>query len=98
MLKREWFSTYKPYDGGSVLIGNYVMCKIVGIGNIRMRMFDGQVRTLTNVRHVPDLRSLLSLGLLEPQGCKFQVTKGSMTILKENGPQLVQDERKHYYW
>ena len=44
---------------------------------------DGHVRTLTIVCHIPDLRkSLLSLGLLEPQGCKFQVTKGSMTILK----------------
>ena len=32
--KREWFSTYKSYDGGSVLIGNDVMYKTVGIGNI----------------------------------------------------------------
>ena len=28
----------------------------VGISNICMRMFDGQVQTLTNVRHVPDLK------------------------------------------
>ena len=41
--KREWFSTYKPYDGGSVLMENNAVCKTVGIGNIRMRMFDGQV-------------------------------------------------------
>jgi len=69
---------------------NNVVCKTVGIGNIRMRMFDGHVRTLTNVRHVPDLRkNLLSLGSWEAQGCKFsgadggiKVTKGSMTILK----------------
>jgi len=47
--KREWFSTYKPYDGGSILKENDAMCKPVGISNICMRMFDGQVRTLTNV-------------------------------------------------
>ena len=35
--KREWFSTYKPYDEGSVLMGNDTVCKTVGIGNIRMR-------------------------------------------------------------
>ena len=29
--KREWFSTYKPYDGGSVLMGNGTVCKTVGI-------------------------------------------------------------------
>ena len=53
-------------------------------------MSDGQVRTLMNVRHVPNLKkNLLSLGALEAQGCKFsdadgdiKVTKGSMTILK----------------
>ena len=39
--KREWFSTYKSYDGGSVLMENDIVCKTVGIGNIRMRMLDG---------------------------------------------------------
>jgi len=73
-----------------VLIGNNTVCKTVGIGIICTRMFDGHVRTLTNVRHVPALRkSLLSLGALEAQGCKFtgadgsiKITKGSMMILK----------------
>ena len=55
-----------------------------------MRMFDGQVRTLTNVRHFSDLKkNLLSLGVLEAREYKcsganggIKVTKGSMTILK----------------
>ena len=88
--KREWLSTYKPFDGGSVLLGNNTVCKLIGIINIRMRMFDGQTRTLMNVRHFSDLRKdLLSFGDLGAQGCKFlgadggvKVTKGSMTILK----------------
>ena len=47
---------------GSVMIGNDVVRKTVDIGNIRMRMFDGQIRTFTNVRYVPYLRNnLLSL-------------------------------------
>ena len=69
-------------------MGNNV-CKAVGIGNIRMRIFNGHVRTLTNVRHVPDLKKLLSLGVLEARGYKFsganrgiKVNRGSMTILK----------------
>ena len=40
--KSEWFSTYKPYDRGFVLMCNNVVCKTVGIDNI-YRMFDGQV-------------------------------------------------------
>jgi len=39
--KREWFSNYKPYDEGSILIDNNVVYKMVSIGNIRMKMFDG---------------------------------------------------------
>jgi len=41
--KREWFSTYKPFDGGSVMMGNGTICKTVNIGNIHMKMFDGNV-------------------------------------------------------
>ena len=90
VAKKEWFSTYKPYDGGSVLMDIDVVCKTVGIDNICMRMLDGQVRTLTTVRHVPDLRkNFLSFGALEARGYKFsganggiKVTKDSMTILK----------------
>ena len=71
-------------------MGNDAVCKTVDIGNICMRMFDGHVRTLTNVYHIPDLRkNLLSLGALEARGYKFsgadggiKVTKGSMMILK----------------
>ena len=70
-------------------MGNDVVYKTVGIDNIRMRMFDEQVRILTNVRHVLDLNNLLALGALEARGYKFsgadgaiKVTKGSMMILK----------------
>ena len=71
-------------------MGNDTVCKTVGIGNIHTRMFDEQVRTLTNVRYVLNLKkNLLSLGALEARRCKFsgadraiKVSKGSMMILK----------------
>ena len=71
-------------------MGNNIVSMMAGIGNIHMRMFDGHVRAITNVCHIPNLRkSLLSLGALEAQECKFlgahrgiKVTKGSMMILK----------------
>ena len=45
-------------------MGNDDVCMTVGIGNICMRMFDRQVRTLTNVRHILNLKkNLLLLGL-----------------------------------
>ncbi|CAL9078946.1 unnamed protein product, partial [Musa textilis] len=44
-------------------------------------MHDGIVRTLTNVRHVPDLKkNLISLGTLEALGCKYTVEGGVMKV------------------
>ncbi|KAG6388780.1 hypothetical protein SASPL_150216 [Salvia splendens] len=48
------------------------------------------IRTLTNVRHVPDLkRNLVSLGTLDAQGCRFsaeggvlKITKGALVVMK----------------
>jgi hypothetical protein len=39
-------------------MGNDISCKNVGIGRIKIKMFDGIVRTLTDVRHVPDLKRI----------------------------------------
>lgn len=59
--KREWYSTYKEFSG-IVLMENNVSCKTIGIGNIKIKMFDGVVRTLVKIRHVPNLKkNLISL-------------------------------------
>jgi hypothetical protein len=52
---RSWFSSYQFVDGGIFLMGNNVPCKIVGVGSIKIKMFDNIVITLTKVRHVPKI-------------------------------------------
>ncbi|KAE8681218.1 Indole-3-acetic acid inducible 11, putative isoform 1 [Hibiscus syriacus] len=51
---REWFSTYRPVNSGSVYLGDDRCCNIVGIGDVRIKMHDGSVRTLSggNIRIV----------------------------------------------
>ena len=88
--KREWFSSFENIDGGVVFMGNDHTCQMVGIGIVRMKMFDGAVRELTEVRYMPALRkNLISLGALESKGFKvtmedstYKVTKGSFVIMK----------------
>src|SRR4051812_45616114 len=81
--RREWFSTYQPCNGETVLMGNNAECKVVGIGNIRMRMFDGEVRMVTTGRHVPEVsRNLLLLGALEARGCRFASANGTLKVRK----------------
>ena len=44
-------------------MGNNAPCKVVGVGTVKIRMFDRAIRVLGNVRHVPEMRqNLISLG------------------------------------
>ena len=50
---KDWFNTYNLVNFGSIMMGNDASCKVVGIRNIKIKMFDGVVRTLCVVKHVP---------------------------------------------
>ena len=44
-------------------------CKIVGIGSIKLRNYDGTTRNLRDVRYLPKLKkNLISLEALESKG------------------------------
>ncbi|KAG8480749.1 hypothetical protein CXB51_025125 [Gossypium anomalum] len=45
---RDWFTTYETVSEGVVLMGNNASCKIAGVGIIKVKMFDGVVRTLSD--------------------------------------------------
>jgi hypothetical protein len=69
--KRDLLSTYKTYNGGVILMGNNVVSNVMDKSTVRIKMHDRIVRTLTDVRHVPDLKkNLISLGTFEALGCK----------------------------
>jgi len=53
---KNWFTSYDAVNGSSMFIGNNVSCQIVGMGNIRIKMYDNTVKALTSVRHVPELK------------------------------------------
>jgi hypothetical protein len=89
-LHRHWFVTYEYMDDGIVYMGNDISCKVVGIGSIRIKMFDGIVKILIDVRHVPELRkNIISLGVLDTgryksivQGGVMKVYKGILLVMK----------------
>ena len=88
--KKDWFDTYKPYNGGMVPMGNDATCPVIGIGTMKIKMFDGVVRVLSIVRHVPGLRKILiSLGVMDDLGYSYslkggiiKITKGALTVMK----------------
>ncbi|KAH1122081.1 hypothetical protein J1N35_005241 [Gossypium stocksii] len=87
---KEWFSIYSSVEGGVVRIGNDSSSKVIGIGTVKIRIHNGTIRTLSNVRYVPDLRkNLISLSNLDLKGCKIniessgiKVSRGSLIFFK----------------
>lgn len=81
---KDWFSTYDPVDS------SVAQCNVTGIGTIKIKTNDGAIRTLSNVRHSPDLEcNLICLNNLESKGYKYsveseflKVSKGTRIMLK----------------
>ena len=75
-----WLRDDKPYA-------------ITSIGTIKNQLHDGVVRTLYDVRHIPDMRkNMIFLGTLHANGFNYRfdndkeilrVTKGVLTMMKE---------------
>ncbi|KAL6338373.1 hypothetical protein AAG906_018744 [Vitis piasezkii] len=83
---RDWFSTYETTSKGVVLMGNNVSCKITGIGTVRTKMFDGFVKTLGDVRRIPDLkRNLILLSTLYSKRYKYTRECGILKVEFEFG-------------
>ncbi|KAE8656252.1 Retrovirus-related Pol polyprotein from transposon TNT 1-94 [Hibiscus syriacus] len=53
--RREWFHHYELVSGGSVYSCNDYALEIVGVGTIKLKMYDGTIKVVRDVRHVKAL-------------------------------------------
>ena len=73
----DWFSSFEKLDGYFSVMGDDHSCNVEGIGIVRIKMFDGIVRELKEVRYVPELkRNLISVGALEALGFVVSIRDG----------------------
>ncbi|KAG8477620.1 hypothetical protein CXB51_030679 [Gossypium anomalum] len=78
---REWFSTYSSVEGGVVRMENDSSSKVIGIGTVKIRIHDGTIRTLSDVRYVPNLRkNLISLSILDLKGCRINIESSGIKV------------------
>ena len=67
--KKEWFCNLEESELGLVIMDNDQTCEILGKGKIKLKLHDGTIHFLNEVRFVPKLkRNLISVGLLESNG------------------------------
>lgn len=83
--RREWFSSYKKCEGKMVALPNGKRVKVAGIGEVTMKLHNGRVRKLTQVRYVPELnRNLISLGKLVDLGYTVMMKNGMLEVAKRD--------------
>lgn len=65
MLNRDYFCSFVRKKGTAILTRNDVTCKVMGDSTVRIQIFYGVMRALTDIYYVPGLRkSLIFLGQL----------------------------------
>ncbi|KAG8503196.1 hypothetical protein CXB51_001204 [Gossypium anomalum] len=96
---RDWFTTYETVSEGVDLMRNNASCKIAGVGTIKVKMFDGVVKTLGDVQHVPELkRNLILLSALDSKVYKYTAESGVLKISKAVASSSLSDDDITKLW
>ncbi|CAO2142897.1 unnamed protein product [Urochloa humidicola] len=87
---KEWLLSYIDDDGGFSHLGDDLDYHIMGVGDIKFKMYDGQEVLLKGVKHVPGLRrNLISLGILHEEGWLYQGAPDKKTLRVMHGGKTV---------
>ncbi|KAL5739216.1 hypothetical protein ACOSQ2_028396 [Xanthoceras sorbifolium] len=87
---REIMENYVNGNFGKVHLADDETLKIVGKGDIRLKLPNGSTWKLQGVRHIPGLkRNLISIGQLDGEGycttfsgCEWKITKGALVVAR----------------
>ena len=79
---REWFCEYEKYHGGDVFLGDDNKARIVGRGNVKLKLQGGRVITLPSVLHIHELaRNLISVCKLDDARVKIVFEKDTCKMV-----------------
>lgn len=80
---KSWFETFTVLDGGHIIIGNNKSYKVLGIGTIKLKIFNEVEKLLREVRYILELkRNLISLEMLDKVGYSIKTHLGMLKITK----------------
>ncbi len=61
--KKEYFDAFQEKKTSFVSLGDRFTYDVIGVGTMKIKMFDGVIHTLGGVTYVPKMRiNLISLG------------------------------------
>lgn len=95
---REWFHSLRETHG-TVLLGNNQTRCIRGIRSIMLRVDDGSIKVLSEVRYISEVkRNLISLGTLEKKGYSFISQNGEIKICKDSHIKMIAKRNGSLYY
>ena len=78
---RSWFSSYQVSNGRTVIMANGAETRVLGVGQVNLKLTSGKVLTLHGVQHVPNIRrNLISGSLLVQQGFRLVFESNKVVI------------------
>ena len=84
---RELFAIFEELDSGLISIGDGHTCRLIDKGTVCIRMYDGILRELKEVRYIPNMtKNIISIGALKVEGLRRTLGEG---ILKMSSSSLV---------
>lgn len=80
--KREYFDTFQK-NTRFVSLGDESRCDVMGVGMVKIKIFDGMVHTLGGVVCVPNMqKNIISLSRLNSTECRYLATGETMKITR----------------
>jgi hypothetical protein len=88
--RKKWFLSYKEKEGDLIHLGDGLGYRIIGVGDIKFKMCDGQEILLKGVKHVPELQTnQISLGILHEEGWLYQAAPDKKTLRVMHGGKTI---------
>ena len=80
-------------------MGDDHSCKVEGMGTVRVKMFDGIVRELKEVRYIPQLKAnLISVGVVKMLGLVVSIQDGVLKMIKSSMVVMKGVSRDNLYY
>ena len=95
----DWFTTLEQTSSGLVYMDNYNSCRTEGISTIYLRLHDGTLRDLKEVRYIPKMKTnIISLGALKSSGFIITLKNGELKVSLRNLVVMKGIRRKNLYF
>jgi len=95
----DWFSSFEKLDGCFVVMGDDHACNIEEMDTVRIKMDDGIVRELKEVRNVLQLKkNLISVGALKTLGLVVSIRDGILKMTKGSMVVMTGVRRRNLYY